>query len=635
MTTRTAGAPASDHAKPATMARQLHGIALMVAVLVACLLPTMGVVGSYLSQCKIQTTEAEINARLVSNLIHANPELWRLESLRLESVLGMRPLDKTPEIRSLHELNGDVIAESHNPLPTPWLTEEIPVHDAGVVVATLRVQRSLRPLIFQALWLSLLGLALGTAAYAATRLLPLRALRHAHDALIRAATYDPLTGLPNRELFMDRLRQAMQRAHATQRPLALVYLDLDRFKNVNDSLGHAAGDKVLLAVAATVQSCADRAPMTGRRAADRPGNIARLAGDEFALIVEGTGACESAQTLAADLLHALRKPITVEGRTVYVSGSVGIAPYPQGLAQDAEGLLVQADMAMYRAKSVGRNNLQMFDSALQESTRARIELDQALRGALARGEFTLHFQPKADLRGNTIEGVEALIRWNRPGHGLVPPDRFIPMLEENRLIHEVGAWVIRTACQQLAAWDRLGLAPFSIAVNLSAHQFRDPNLPLIVTQALSDAGIAAARLELELTESLLMDDSEASREVLAALSAIGVRAAIDDFGTGHSSLAYLKRFRIDTLKIDRAFVRGLPHDGDNRAICSAIIALAHNLQLSVVCEGVEDGEQLEFLRGIHCDSIQGYHLARPMPADDLTRWMAARVTVEAQALTAA
>jgi EAL domain-containing protein (putative c-di-GMP-specific phosphodiesterase class I) len=288
---------------------------------------------------------------------------------------------------------------------------------------------------------------------------------------------------------------------------------------------------------------------------------------------------------------------------------------------DLDSLVRQADMAMYRAKDLGRNTHHFFNDELNRTIQYRIALDKGLRGALERQEFQLYYQPKASLVSGEITGVEALLRWQRPGEGLVAPDKFIAALEDSRLIVPVGAWVIAQACAQLVALDQIGLPALSMAVNLSARQFREPGLVRQIEQVLHSHDIAAHRLELELTESLLMEDNELSRDMLLAFARIGVRVAIDDFGTGHSSLAYLKRFKVDTLKIDRSFVRDVPHDADNCAIAGAVAALAHSLKLQVVCEGVENEEQLAFLRTLKCDAIQGYLLARPMPAQKLADWL--------------
>ena len=603
-----------------SMDRLLTLIAALVAACVMLLLPGVAAYVGYQSMSGMLDTEAEINARLVSQLVNVNPELWKVETLRLEDLLRRRPGDRAAESRAVLDLQGRVISEVRDPLASPLIETRRPVHDAGEVIGTLRIQRSLRPLIGHVAWFSLLGALLAGAIFAALKLLPLRALRRSQDRLVHEATHDGLTGLPNRVLFRERLVQAMVRAQHSRRPLALLFMDLDNFKDINDSLGHEVGDLVLRHVASVLGSSLAAGAGPARRSNDGAFTIARLGGDEFTAIVESAGSIDDTAALAIRILATLQQPMRVAGHQVILSGSIGIAMYPQANV-DMDTLLRQADMAMYRAKDLGRNTHHFFNDALNHAIQHRIALESSLRGALDRHEFVLHYQPKADLRSGAITGVEALIRWHRPGEGLVPPDKFVGALEESRLIVAVGAWVIATACEQLAAWDRMRLPEMSMAVNLSARQFREPDLAQQIAQLLRANGIAPHRLELELTESLLMEDNELSRETLIGFARVGVRVAIDDFGTGHSSLAYLKRFKVDTLKIDRSFVRDVPHDADNCAIATAVAALAHSMKLLVVCEGVENLDQLAFVRTLGCDAIQGYLLARPMPADLLADWL--------------
>lgn len=602
------------------MERVLTLVAALVALCVAVLMPAVVAYSSYQSQRSILQTEAEINARLLSQVVSANPDLWPAMTIRFESLLSKRPLDGTPESRALLSVGGDVVAEVNDALEAPLIEQLAPVYDAGHAVANLRIRRSLRPVLLQNAWMGLLGLLLAGGTYATLKLIPLRALRRAQQRLVHEATHDALTGLPNRVMFRERLDEAMERARRTRRSMALMFMDLDQFKDINDSMGHEAGDHVLRHVADLLRHCLAGAPGPARRRGDGMFTIARLGGDEFTVILESAGTIADISKLAEGILAALRRPLRLEGRDLVLSGSLGISLYPQDHT-DRDTLLRQADMAMYRAKDLGRGTFHFFNEDLDRAIQQRIELDRRLHGALERSEFILHYQPKADLTSGAVTGVEALLRWNCPGKGLVPPVDFIHVLEESRLIVPVGAWVIHEACEQLARWDRAGLPPLTMAVNLSARQFRDPALTQHIEQALRASGIAPERLELELTETLLMEDNELSRELLVALAHIGVRVAIDDFGTGHSSLAYLKRFRVDTLKLDRTFVRDLPRDADNCAIATAVTALAHSMNLAVVCEGVETAEQLEFLRTLGCESVQGYALSRPMPSADLQSWM--------------
>jgi diguanylate cyclase (GGDEF)-like protein len=443
------------------------------------------------------------------------------------------------------------------------------------------------------------------------------------DRLHRLANYDSLTGLPNRALFRDRLAQAMARARRDNSAMALMFLDLDRFKLVNDELGHAVGDRLLQHVGVTLTECLRDVDSVARRG-DGGGShtLSRLGGDEFTLIVERVGTAEDAAHIAQRVLEALAAPFHVGEEEIVASASIGISMFPTDDV-DLDTLIGHTDMAMYRSKSLGRNTYSFFSDDLSAAVTARVSLEGSLRRAIERNEFLLHYQPKADLRSGRVTGVEALLRWQRPDHGIVGPDRFVGVLEDTGLILPVGAWVIRAACEQLAAWDRLGLPALRLAVNLSARQFRHLYLASMVEDSLRENGIEPQRLEIELTESLLMEDNAATRSMLESFSRLGVRLAIDDFGTGHSSLTYLKRFSIDTLKIDRSFVQSLPGDEDDAAICAAVIAMGHSLRMSVVAEGVETREQAQALRDLRCDEVQGWWLGRPMPGEDFAAWYVA------------
>jgi diguanylate cyclase (GGDEF)-like protein/PAS domain S-box-containing protein len=450
------------------------------------------------------------------------------------------------------------------------------------------------------------------------------------DRLSFLANYDSLTGLPNRALFRDRLAQAMTRARRHGTPVALMFLDLDNFKVINDSLGHAVGDQLLRHVAETMKGCLRDVDSLLPRGGEEGFTVSRLGGDEFTVIAEGVAGAEDAALIARRILDALERPYRLLDNELYASASIGITLFPAD-DSDLDGLVRHTDMAMYRAKAMGRGTFAFYSEELSAEIAARLQLENNLRRAVEQQEFVLFYQPKADLASGRITGIEALVRWDCPGQGMVAPDRFIAVLEDSGLILPAGAWILRTACAQLAAWDRAGLPRLDLAVNLSARQFSQPQLASFVAETLREAGIEPQRLELELTERLVMEDNEANRSVLAALAALGVRVAIDDFGTGHSSLSYLKRFDIDTLKIDRSFVSELPHDPEDSAIATAIVAMGHSLKMRVVAEGVETEEQATFLRSLGCDEIQGYLLSRPMPAARLADWLLARQAAEAPA----
>ncbi|MGQ0656071.1 MAG: EAL domain-containing protein [Betaproteobacteria bacterium] len=425
--------------------------------------------------------------------------------------------------------------------------------------------------------------------------------KRAEERLKHLAQYDPLTGLPNRSLFRDRLEHGLAQAQRSGRPLALLFVDLDRFKMVNDTLGHATGDKLLQQAATRLKECL--------RSDD---TVARFGGDEFGMILLGLAQPGDAGLVAQKINALLARPFELDGHTAFVSASIGITLYPDD-ATGAEALSMNADAAMYRAKENGRNGYQFFTPEMNERARQRMELEAALRKALERGELRLHFQPKVDLASGAICGLEALLRWAHPERGLVSPAEFVPVLEETGLILQAGEWVIREACRQIREWQRAGVKVPPVAVNLSARQFQQANLEQLIGEALRQSGVEPALLKLEITESFLMNDPEGAERTLRRLKQTGVKLSVDDFGTGYSSLAYLRRFPLDELKIDRAFIRDVVANPDDAAITLAVISLAHSLNLRVVAEGVETEAQLNLLALHSCDEIQGYHFSKPLP----------------------
>ena len=443
--------------------------------------------------------------------------------------------------------------------------------------------------------------------------------RAAEQQLLQLANFDGLTGLPNRSLFRDRLGLAMQRALRFNRQMVVMFLDLDRFKTINDSLGHEAGDKLLQHVAAAL-TAALRGTDTLVRGNHQVGDytVSRLGGDEFTVIAELTGGIDDATHIARRIQEALQAPFHFGNEEIVVTSSMGITLYPKD-DSSADDLLKHADMAMYRAKETGRNSYQFYNEEMNAAVAERLQLEGQLRHALARNEFKLVYQPKADLRTGQVTGVEALLRWQREGETVVTPDKFISVLEETGLILPVGAWVLEQAASQVRAWQATGLPALRLAVNLSARQLRQGEIVETVVAALAKTGLPAAQLELELTESMLMD-GETHANTLRRLSELGVQLAIDDFGTAYSSLSYLKRFNVDSLKIDRSFVRDTPDDPEDCAITTAVIALGRSLNLRVVAEGVETEAQMEFLRQRGCDEMQGYLLSRPLPPDAFVAW---------------
>ncbi len=427
----------------------------------------------------------------------------------------------------------------------------------------------------------------------------------AEQRIEHIAHHDALTGLPNRVLLQDRLAQAVAYANRSGHPLWVLLIDLDRFKFVNDSLGHKAGDQLLQTVAARLQASV--------RESD---TVARLSGDEFVAILSEYPEESLSPDVVGRIMRALAAPVDLEGKEFFVTCSIGVAVYA-GPGGDAGQLIEHADIAMYSAKKLGRNCYQFYQSSMNDAAQERLRIESALRSALERQEFVLHYQPQLDLAGGAIVGVEALLRWQHPELGMVAPQRFIGLAEETGLIVPIGAWVMRTACAQARAWMDAGLGQLRVAVNLSARQFAQRDLVQSVAQVLADTGLPPHLLELELTESLFVDDVAQAVTLLHQLKALGVGLAIDDFGTGYSSLSYLRTFPIDVLKIDRSFVGQIAVDADQAAIVISIIALAHNLQLKVIAEGVETAGQRDFLRAHGCDEVQGYYFSRPVPAADI------------------
>ncbi len=429
-------------------------------------------------------------------------------------------------------------------------------------------------------------------------------LEAANRQLRHLATHDALTGLPNRVLLDDRLAQTIVHAERDQHQFALLVLDLDRFKLVNDSLGHRAGDELLNQVARRLCHIVGRAD-----------TVARVGGDEFVLVLDAPVTRIDAEEIARSAIDALKAPVKIAGVDLHVSTSVGIAFYPSD-GTEAENLLAHADAAMYCAKQRGRNNLQCFEPGMDVSTRERVKLESDLHGALDERQFELHYQPKVETATDCFSSAEALIRWRHPERGVVMPEHFIPLAEECGLINAIGEWVLREVCRQIKAWQQEGLPPLRVAVNVSASQFRQGNLLAVIRQAVEEARIDPRCLELELTESAVMINPEESAAILRELSEMGVLVSVDDFGTGYSSMSYLRRFPIDNLKIDRGFVKDLMTRADDASIVQAIISLAHSLRLKVIAEGVETSEQLDSLKSMGCDQYQGFHFSPPLPVMD-------------------
>ncbi|RLA04528.1 MAG: hypothetical protein DRQ47_03250, partial [Gammaproteobacteria bacterium] len=433
--------------------------------------------------------------------------------------------------------------------------------------------------------------------------------KYAEDRILYQANYDQLTNLPNRNLFMDRLHQSLQRVQREGTALALLFIDLDRFKNINDSLGHGAGDKFLIEVSKLMQ-----------RTIRDSDTIARFGGDEFAVILSPIYGPKNAGRVAASLLDVLSNPINIDGYEAIVGASIGISMYPVDGKVEQE-LVKNADTAMYRAKESGRNNYQFFTEEMQQAAKDRLTMEIDLRKAIEGQELRLVFQPQVEVGSENLSGAEVLVRWQSRDKGLISPGEFIYLAEDTGLIVPIGEWVLRQSCLQYKRWQNAGVAPPYLAINVSGRQFKMDGFSQSVFKILQETGLATENVELELTESFLMDDQEFAINTLNELKEMGFQLSIDDFGTGYSSLSYLKKFPIDRLKIDRSFIKDLEHNEEDYAIVRAIIELAHTLNITVIAEGVEELGQKKLLEELHCDIIQGFLYSRPLDGAAFTLYL--------------
>ncbi len=481
-----------------------------------------------------------------------------------------------------------------------WATQSGAEHWQGEAICR-RAQGDSFPV-----WLNINAVknAVGRVTHYVAAFSDITALKRTEERLRHIAHHDTLTGLPNRMLLEDRMEHALAQARRKHDFVAVMFIDLDRFKVVNDTLGHAAGDELLRMAAHRLRGCV--------REVD---TVARLGGDEFAVVLGDLAAREDAALVARKILHVMGRPFALQDQEVFVTASVGIAMYGEDSNYESD-VMERADIAMYHAKRTGRNNFHFYSPHMNVLSQQRLTLETDLRRALEREEFVLHYQPQVDPGGGGIIGVEALIRWAHKERGLVPPVEFIPLLEDTGLIVPVGEWVMRTAARQAVAWQKEGLPPLRMAVNLSARQLKEENLPERVAEILAETGLSPDLLEIELTESIVMENAEEAVAALGRLKALGVRIALDDFGTGASSLAYLKNFPIDTLKLSADIIVEVEQEFD-AAIAGAVITMARNMKLSSVAEGVETAAQFDFLRREQCDSIQGFLISRPMAPEAL------------------
>ena len=524
---------------------------------------------------------------------------------------------------------------SAGPLAWRALLQRVADEDRRLVrafVRSLREGRHPEPVVYRFLrpdgqtrWLLQQARPLGTGRGGVTGTLQDITERKQADERIRYLAYrDVLTGLPNRRLLSDRLRRAVQRAGRNGTRTALLHLDIDRFKTINEGFGHEFGDKLLCLVARRLEGCLRATDTVAREQRPRRPTLSRLGGDEFMIVLDGMAGDASPTEVARRLLGEIARPFDVDGAEVLVSASIGIALFPEDGA-DESMLVRHADTALAHAKAQGGNCLAFYDERMNSDAAGRLELAGLLHRALATDAFHLVYQPIFDADGRSVRGVEALLRWCHPERGEIEPGRFIPVAEETGLILPLGDWVLRNATRQWRAWLEQGAGAVEVAVNVSARQFQDPGFIDRVKQALVDAEMPAGFLRLELTEGVLMASSPTSREAIAALRDLGVGLSIDDYGTGYSSLGYLRRFPVDTLKIDRSFVRGVPEQAESCGLVGAIVAMAHKMRLQVVAEGVETEAQMRFLRALDCELVQGYLLGRPVAADELSRLLRERL----------
>jgi len=533
------------------------------------------------------------------NVLHLNRQVHDLLGLSLEALMG-EPFWETSLWSHSPALQADVRhAITQAALGVSSRFETVHLHSNGT---EMTLDFSLRPVVG----------ADGEVAFLLPEATDVTQHKRAEENIRRLANYDPLTSLPNRTLFGDRVSQAIRQAERTREPLALMFLDLDRFKHINDTLGHDCGDKLLIEV--------------GQRLAAvvrQQDTVSRLGGDEFVLLLPNTPA-GGAMVVAEKLIASICEPCVIGNHELSVTPSIGIAMYP-GDGKEFESLSKSADVAMYRAKREGRNTYRFFTQEMQERSARQIQLEAALRHAIKRDELALHYQPQIDIATGDCVGVEALLRWRTAELGSVSPAEFIPLAEETGLILQIGEWVLRAATAQMRRWLDDGSSIKLVAVNLSAVQLRQKDLPDLIDRCLADVGLPPEHLELELTESAAFSHPELAFAMLAQLRARGLKLSIDDFGTGYSSLSYLRRIQIDKLKIDQSFVRDLGKDPEDETLVNAIISMARSLKLTTIAEGVETLEQLTYLQAQGCNEVQGYYFSRPQPAADLEVWLGQRM----------
>ncbi|AZV77050.1 GGDEF domain-containing protein [Parasedimentitalea marina] len=561
------------------------------------------------------TAQADMNSEDISQLVGRNPLMWHFETLRITEFLGGY---EDTEIWKVFDVDGQLVAQvGMASIPSPVILTSHAFFDSGIEAGRLEVTYSIRPLAYRSLAVFFLSTLLGGLVFIGMRTLPLRVLRQAIEHASFLASHDPLTELPNRSLFNNWLINAIADVDRQQTPLAVLCLDLDHFKDVNDLLGHAAGDDLLKQATERLIALLDSNDL-----------LARLGGDEFAIVQKSADQPSGATQLANLITAELSRPFDLDGNEAIIGTSVGITVLTDGSHIKATTLLQQADLALYRAKNECRGSIQFYAEEMNQQLLIRKKLESDLRIALTSDQLDLEFQPQIDLATGKIVGVEALLRWNHPTEGRIPPDQFIGLAEETGLIIPIGEWVIRSACAHARDWPEL-----KFAVNVSPVQFRSPNLLELIRSSLADENVEPGRLEIEITEGILIQNTEETIAILTQLKDMGVRIAMDDFGTGYSSLNYLRRFDFDKIKIDQSFTAGLGHSPEADSIIQAVIDLGASLGMTSNAEGVETMEQARILKDQGCKEVQGYYFGRPMASSSIQELLADQdwMSVEAKA----
>jgi diguanylate cyclase (GGDEF)-like protein len=593
------------------LARIVTALAAIVALTLTLALPAAYYLSAHTARQAAIDAEAKLAAVAISQLASSNPTLWVFENARIRGMLAVLGPPQEAEQRGVFAARGQLIADQGGDVPPPVMVATSPIYDSGTIVGRVDVQRSQRRLFAMTAVIAALAGSLGAIAFAVLRSVPLRLLSRALARSAHLATHDILTGLPNRALFQDRLAQALAWSRREGASLAVLYLDLDRFKAVNDTLGHAVGDRLLVGVTARLRACI--------RETD---TLARLGGDEFAIVQVGARQLADTEMLAQRLIDSMDGAFVLDGHQVSVGASVGVALRSMTdlmVSQANVGVLLQeADVALYRAKEDGRGAYQFFSADMNRKLLERQALEADMLEALEKGQFRLHYQPQFDLNDRQIVGAEALIRWLHPHRGEICPDAFIPLAEETGLIMRIGEWVLHEACRQAAAWPGLRC----MAVNVSPVQFRRAGFIDQVQRALQQASLEPARLEVEITEGVLLNETAETLATLRRLRSMGVAIAMDDFGTGYSSLGYLQKFRFDKIKIDRSFVRNLGVDVHAAEIVRAVLRMSHAMGIRVNAEGVEHEQQANMLQDEGCEEVQGFLFGRALAAAEFAELLA-------------